>query len=633
MAMASPEDTLPATSYVYRPLENTDIRVVLVQPLTNRAGTIECRITQAPLESLSFTALSYVWGDPKDTTEIILDGERFSVTVNLAVYLREIALGVASGQTTDSLGTYWWIDALCIDQGNVIERNAQVQRIGSIYSQADQVVIWLGKGGNHTDLGVAHIKELAKITKDAGGHEIFNDPAKRHYRGVFFHEGQDEKHANERAGTLELFRSPWWKRTWVLQELALAKRVLFLCGQDSFTFDQLYDAIILLQTDIVVDLPKVLESVFLSRDEERLFSYVFSCVNTRAIFEHNFADRYTSTRLQILLDRTKTSRATDPRDKIYGLLGMASDAHIDEIRPSYDLSIRDIYVDIAIWHLRQYDTLSILGQCFAGECSKLLTLPSWVPHWEPKEDHDRGPSVFHDRQFRDISSKLMRDAYSASGGRPLSSHPWSVDDMTGTLNLTGARVGSITFLSDVADLEYFSIPRENPFQVARDWLKLGDKLGERYEHTRESVDRAIRRTLVADIYDRNVIETSGIKYKQRGFWIMFPEDPPLWSGEAKWDYQDSMLIYMKTANKRRLAFSSQGWVGVVPSTAAVGDQIAVFVGGPVLYIVRQNDLQSPMTTEIISTSDSFSLVGEAYFHGFMDGKALEGRHLETITLR
>jgi hypothetical protein len=90
---------------------------------------------------------------------------------------------------------------------------------------------------------------------------------------------------------------------------------------------------------------------------------------------------------------------------------------------------------------------------------------------------------------------------------------------------------------------------------------------------------------------------------------------------------------MNTVSNRRLAFSSKGWVGLVPSTAAVGDQIAVFVGGPLLYIIRQNSLEVPMVSETVTASDRFSLIGEAYFHGFMDGKAMEGEELKTISLQ
>lgn len=154
-------------------------------------------------------------------------------------------------------------------------------------------------------------------------------------------------------------------------------------------------------------------------------------------------------------------------------------------------------------------------------------------------------------------------------------------------------------------------------------------MGDKYEFTRESINLALRRTMVGDFLSSSISSKNGTKKKQRNFMLMLPDDPILEIGGAQWDYRDSFLPYINTVNKRRLALSSEGWVGLVPETARIGDKVVVLLGALLLHIVR--DLNG--TERDGSSGDTiYSLVGEAYFHGFVDGRALEGRQLETIVL-
>lgn len=126
----------------------------LESPLSNKA----CKLSTAPIPTVETPlciGLSYVWGDPNDTREIILDGRPVQKTVNLIAALRQLrdllqnpsqAPGVFS-----SSDVLFWVDALCIDQSNIEERAAQVPRIASIYGSAELVVAWLGLDDEHTE--------------------------------------------------------------------------------------------------------------------------------------------------------------------------------------------------------------------------------------------------------------------------------------------------------------------------------------------------------------------------------------------------------------------------------------------------------------------------------------------------
>jgi hypothetical protein len=74
---------------------------------------------------------------PKERLEILVNGHRFSVTVNLEAALRRLRF--------DAAPRVMWIDAICVNQEDFEERRTQVLPIGDIYSAASQTVVWLGK--------------------------------------------------------------------------------------------------------------------------------------------------------------------------------------------------------------------------------------------------------------------------------------------------------------------------------------------------------------------------------------------------------------------------------------------------------------------------------------------------------
>ena len=103
---------------------------------------------QAPLHHLrdrpGYEALSYTWGDPLDTRTVMLKDQPFQVTKNLEAALRNLRHRLIHG--TKSNDRVLWIDAICINQTDIQERNVQVRRMLDIYKSATRVVIWLGEG-------------------------------------------------------------------------------------------------------------------------------------------------------------------------------------------------------------------------------------------------------------------------------------------------------------------------------------------------------------------------------------------------------------------------------------------------------------------------------------------------------
>lgn len=100
--------------------------------------------------NLTFEALFYVWGDATVTMPMLVDGDAFHVTTNLEEGLRALRYRRKS--------RVLWVDAICINQHDVTEKNVHVPRIGTIYSEANRVVAWLGSSNPAMELAVSYAK-------------------------------------------------------------------------------------------------------------------------------------------------------------------------------------------------------------------------------------------------------------------------------------------------------------------------------------------------------------------------------------------------------------------------------------------------------------------------------------------
>jgi hypothetical protein len=141
--------------------------------------------------------LSYFWGSQDEKFDIILEGFPFQVGRNLFEALRCLR------RETETLVI--WVDALCINQQDVGERNAQVQLMGDIYRGAVTVQIWLGEQANESD------KAIEILTKLGSGMDLLSIKI----------DGRYLNRANLKSLQI-LGNRAWWKRIWVIQEVILA---------------------------------------------------------------------------------------------------------------------------------------------------------------------------------------------------------------------------------------------------------------------------------------------------------------------------------------------------------------------------------------------------------------------------
>lgn len=107
--------------YTYRPLnrDKSEIRLLTLFPsgIDKSFKNIPiCDLHHASLmDDLSYTALSYVWGDVSDQRVILLD----SIPVRVTRHLYDALMALRPCKESIVL----WIDALCINQSDDREKN------------------------------------------------------------------------------------------------------------------------------------------------------------------------------------------------------------------------------------------------------------------------------------------------------------------------------------------------------------------------------------------------------------------------------------------------------------------------------------------------------------------------------
>ncbi len=339
--------------FLYPHLETpTTIRILIIHP-GDSSLPIACSLNHADLSSAPiYEAISYTWGSDADLETIIcgLRGESLHVTRNCVSVLRRLRL--------EGEPRIVWIDAICIDQANIEERNAQVAIMGQIYETAYRVIADLGDTDEESDLALDAITRGATYAEwNPSASEIF--------------------HVSN--AILRLWSRPWFSRVWVLQEVYRARDVQVLCGRrfTTWTFHLAFAIAIVANlyewaSHIQHQVPVILVWPV---HEER---------------QHTAKDCL----LDILI-QGRVCDATFRRDKVYGLLPMLQDASEAGLIADVAKSPVQVFTETATWLVKNVG-LGVLYS--AGQPSELDDLPSWVPDWSIKISASMGigTSTDHD---------------------------------------------------------------------------------------------------------------------------------------------------------------------------------------------------------------------------------------------
>lgn len=162
-----------------------------------------------------YAALSYVWGIDVPVHEIYMNGQSVLVRKNLYDFFYNLTLEFWEHGPAQHW-KYVWIDALCIDQSNIIERNQQVSMMDRIYSEAAMVIVWMGQLFGDVP------RDLPQRTEE---------------------ERQEERQRHlDYVGLNGFLSAKYWNRTWTVQEFILAQTVhFFWISREGERMDMLAD--------------------------------------------------------------------------------------------------------------------------------------------------------------------------------------------------------------------------------------------------------------------------------------------------------------------------------------------------------------------------------------------------------
>lgn len=179
--------------------------------------------------TIPYEALSYTWGGCEKTESIIANGKPLSVTNNLYLALNYLR--------RESIDRILWVDAICIDQDNAIERTHQVRQISRIYESADTVILWLGHPTHATNVVLDSLRHLEDEIKTVAWRRWKRanprlrrlwSKSQRKMAGRY-----PDLLSRQREGLRDLLERPWFERIWIIQEVANSRRALVCCGSKS----------------------------------------------------------------------------------------------------------------------------------------------------------------------------------------------------------------------------------------------------------------------------------------------------------------------------------------------------------------------------------------------------------------
>jgi hypothetical protein len=252
----------------------------------------------------------------------------------------------------------------------------------SIFSRAEKVIAWLGPDYD----GGAEALRLVDRMVAAANLQTSDFRWLKTIPELYKSEGDDKSHVLQRwEGISQLFDRPYWSRVWILQEAVLARELLLMCGTERTTFNETenFQSVLF---EISANPEFLLE--LLSRDITVLVRNInwrnwFRISSFRALmreYSNNFeapSSKMIALNLNLLL-ALMPLHATDPRGKIYGLLGIVEST----LKPDYTKDAREVFTNMAKSLLLE-EGMSVLAYATTFVQSGVISaLPSWVPDWQ-----------------------------------------------------------------------------------------------------------------------------------------------------------------------------------------------------------------------------------------------------------
>jgi hypothetical protein len=533
-----------------------------------------------------YEALSYAWGDRAQVTHIWLNGSLKEVSSDLEAGLRALHC-----LPETQLGMHYWIDALCINQEDILERSQQVKRMHRIYHEARAIVVWLGPETENDDRA---IRVMTTTRRDSSQNGWIIPPP--------------HLDARDWNALCAFLRKPYWKRLWIIQELAVNhNHTLLLCGTRKLTRDMVKMAARCCQKLLRENDPTIITH---NQDAWEISTRVYRLVDV----ESALGQEAMSMRV---LHLSREALASDDRDKVYGILGLLDPSVASQINPDYSskTTVQNVFTGLTIAMIQATGNLD---QIAYGPDTLTPTWPSWV------QDLRLSFRRNHVRYLRESKASLH--------------HP-SQFSIVHTDGLTQLRVKGICIDTVDGIASSLSLPGDQPIYPVH--------TPRRYN---KSVPRILGRTLAMDhpkvhkypafinlpwnckdsqfsslATSSDYVKFHFFREQNRTFLIngqtlesYFPAQPSSKSMPKSMAYHLHFAIV--SMEGRKLCTTRTGYVCLMPETVERGDVLVVLLGCNFPVLIRPY-------------GDMYRVVGECYVYGLMEGEVFEVEDGEDLTYR
>ncbi|KAN0102650.1 Heterokaryon incompatibility protein (HET) domain containing protein [Hyaloscypha variabilis] len=297
-----------------------------------------------PSRQPKFEALSYCWGPAESYKSIEINGHLVPVRRNLWWTLQHLRHGVYGMRRT------LWIDALCINQNDVNERSAQVSIMGSIYSTASRVLVWIGEESEESQAAFDCMRWFLQIRGSGQYSASWWRDYERGEKWSSLFNFQDLENFHF------LCQKPYWERLWIIQELCLASRLRIHCGSDSVGWDDFT-----FWKEALSRYSAHLEREY--RHQKRENDWQELNVRPENLNRLLAVRNLGGGTLQDLVQSSRLFQCWDPRDRIFGITALVRFDNVDKVdygipdgwrlpEVDYTKTSVQLYFDVMSWCLR-----------------------------------------------------------------------------------------------------------------------------------------------------------------------------------------------------------------------------------------------------------------------------------------
>lgn len=347
---------------VYQPLGRKEIRLLTFEKDSNPPA-FSLRPRRLRRASGRYICLSYCWGVAVSPHPVLCNGEELQVHANLYDALIQLA-------RRDDAQDYW-IDAICINQTDLDEKSFQIQMMGQIFERAASVNVWLGTFSAKEEEDIMQLPNLEPLR------QLLKRKTKADIVELMIRwlPPLDSRFWESLSN---IFDRSWFRRLWVIQEIALCRYSVVLFGCRTFPFRWLFNAAFIFDH---LRIYRLIPSKFAALQGKgyHAFQVARSLPRITAIRTHLLGQRTMSlgNLIHSLLKTMREKEVSNQADRVSGMLGMFKHRFVKKAVTSANSTIAETYQNFAIASLLADRRLSLLH--FVSPIRAVKDLPGWCP--------------------------------------------------------------------------------------------------------------------------------------------------------------------------------------------------------------------------------------------------------------